>query len=96
MFHKQVLSKLDRRAYKILESILIEEIALKDMELDGSKRLKSNDECRADEIRNHRRGKVALIWALKQFHRLLTHESFWAHHSHNPIKARPALTQARG
>jgi hypothetical protein len=87
MLWRQDLSQLDRRAYRILEAILIEEVALKHINPDGTKLLNSNDETRAIEIRNHRRGRVSLVWALRKFHSMLTSESFWVKHCHNPSRA---------
>lgn len=87
LLHRHDLSQLDRRAYRILEAILIEEIPLKSLEIDAANSLNINRESRATSIRNHRKGRSLLVWALRAFYRMLTNESFWVKHSHDPSRA---------
>src|SRR4051794_34621105 len=64
LFWRQNLSKLDRRAYNILASLLVEENSLKSL----SK--KEND------LAKHREGRRLAIGALREYHRMLTTEIF--------------------
>lgn len=95
MFWRQDLSKLDRRAYQVLEAILVEERSFKSIVPIVGNSLKNTEKKRAFDIRRHRHGKRLFIWALNQFYTLLTTESFWSILSHNPLRA-GTRTRARG
>jgi hypothetical protein len=87
LFWRKDLSKLDRRAYRILEQFLVEEQPIKTIRLSATNYLNDNDISHAEMLRRNRHGKRAVKWALGQFYTLLTDESFWDHHSHDPSRA---------
>lgn len=95
IFWRDRLDKLNRTAYRFLELALIEETSLKlaAATIDNSLSKLTND--RAAELHFHRRGKRLLIWALNEFHAMLTDESFYTIISHDPLRGRTS-TRARG
>jgi hypothetical protein len=87
LFWRQNLSQLDRRAYRILESVIVEENSMKSLAPRPGKSLADNENSRGDEIWSHRRGKRMFVWALNKFHAMLTRESFWVKLAHDPARA---------
>ena len=87
IFWRNDLSKLDRSAYTVLESVLIEENSLKYAAGMIDNPLEKKQKNRGEELRYHRRGKQLLISALNEFHTMLTDESFYTIISHDPLRA---------
>lgn len=90
LFWRETLSKLDRTAYQILEHVIIEENSIKSLVLPIPNSLIDQDENRGEELRRHREGRRLLAWALREFHTLLTTESFWYIIGQNSIRATPS------